>query len=329
MKNYLVISLIFFLLIVFGNLYVFRIEQNNITNYYKIAYDISFNFIKAENTAKQFQNILKIMKEHNKTNREFVTVIMKEILINEPELFGIWTVWEPNKFDNKDKLFINQLGHDNTGRFIPYWNRGKNEYYFEPCVDFDRKDERGDYYNIPKNTRKSFITKPITYKIAGKDITVVSFCYPIIINNEFLGVAGVDLSLDYLQNMIDKIHDDKSNIYSFIITQQGIIAAYPNKDFIGVSLYELNKTLKKYELFFNNGSEFSTNISENPTKIKEFVYHYIPVKLENTYWFISIAMPQDMTYQIYEIIYNNIYNIIVVLFYFIFLLYYNLKFDKR
>jgi len=92
MKNYLVISLIFFLLIVFGNLYVFRIEQNNITNYYKIAYDISFNFIKAENTAKQFQNILKIMKEHNKTNREFVTVIMKEILINEPELFGIWTV---------------------------------------------------------------------------------------------------------------------------------------------------------------------------------------------------------------------------------------------
>ncbi len=56
-------------------------------------------------------------------NREEMNETLKEVIKDNSNILGIWTVWEANALDGKDAMFRNTDGHDETGRFIPYWYR--------------------------------------------------------------------------------------------------------------------------------------------------------------------------------------------------------------
>lgn len=83
-------------------------------------------------------------------DRDTANEILKKILKNNPTFLGIGAIWEPDAFDGLDYKYKNTTGHDDTGRFIPYWTIDKNKnFILEPVVGYID----GDFYNIPKKLK--------------------------------------------------------------------------------------------------------------------------------------------------------------------------------
>jgi len=158
----------------------------------------------AMNTAKVVADALNSARTHGKADRAAADAVMKGVLAGNPQLLGVWTGWEPNAFDGKDSEHVGQAGHDGTGRYIPYWNRGSGSIQLEPLVDYD-KPGAGDYYLLPKQTGVEVLIEPYVYPVAGKDTLITSLVVPIMDNGKFLGVAGVDIALANLQESVSKI----------------------------------------------------------------------------------------------------------------------------
>ncbi len=93
---------------------------------------------------------------------------MHDLLERNEQLLGIYTLWEPNALDGKDREYANKEAHDATGRFIPYVVRSDGKIIVEASIDYD-KEGTGDYYLVPKKQRSlyysSHIRTPSTEKI--------------------------------------------------------------------------------------------------------------------------------------------------------------------
>lgn len=184
-------------------------------------------------TSRGFSNSLLAVKDEGMTSsitREDVNAMLKNYLQNNTSLLGTYTLWEPDAFDGKDSLYINTTGHDKTGRFIPYWVRVNGEVSVEPLVEYETPGT-GNYYLLPKKTATETVLDPYLYPIGGKEVLMMSVVVPIIKNNQFLGITGSDISLDWLQNMVDA---DRKQLFGgsgelYIISADGTVAAATGK----------------------------------------------------------------------------------------------------
>lgn len=70
--------------------------------------------------------------------------------------------------DGNDLEFQNTLGHDSTGRFIPYLHRGqtKEEIVLEAAKYYDSLSPEGDWYQVPK--KQNLTTQPIRIIMKSK-----------------------------------------------------------------------------------------------------------------------------------------------------------------
>ena len=130
---------------------------------------------------------------------------MAEMLRQNPTVLAFSTLWEPNAFDGRDAEFAGKApGHDASGRYLPYWNRGSGAVAVEPLVDYD-KAGANDWYIVPKQTGKDALMEPYLYKVAGKDVLMTSLMAPVMIGGSFAGVVGADYPLSGLQEQLAKV----------------------------------------------------------------------------------------------------------------------------
>lgn len=125
------------------------------------------------------------------------------MLDRHPEFVGVWTVWEPNALDGKDRDFSNAPGHDATGRFVPFWNRVGGEIHVEPNVNYDVPG-LGDWYLVPTQRRCETVLDPYEVPAAGKPLFITSMVAPILIDGVCVGAAGVDVAMDDLVESHDE-----------------------------------------------------------------------------------------------------------------------------
>jgi methyl-accepting chemotaxis protein len=154
-------------------------------------------------------------------SRDQVNAMLRKVLELNPNFLGVYTLWEPDAFDGKDSLYKGSLGHDETGRFIPYWVRSGNEIIVEPLMGYE-EEGAGDYYLIPKRTLQEQIIDPYLYPIDGVDVLLTSLVVPIIVDGEFLGIAGVDMGLTFLQGIADQQLEKGAEL--LIISNNGTVA---------------------------------------------------------------------------------------------------------
>ena len=166
--------------------------------------------------------------------REQANAILNEVLTSNPDFLGVYTAWEPNAFDGLDSQFINTSGTDESGRFIPYWVRGGDgKIKMDPLVDYETEGA-GEYYLCSKRTKNECLIDPYLYEIDGKMVLITSTVAPIIINGTFYGIAGVDIKLEFLQGMVDKLDLYNKTAKLVIISNTGTIAGVTgNPDFVG------------------------------------------------------------------------------------------------
>ena len=126
-------------------------------------------------TARTMAASLEGTRRHGTPSRAEANALLRGVLegTSPKDVLSLSTCWEPNAFDGKDKDYVGRPGHDATGRFIPYWNRGDGtKAVLEPLVDYE-KPGAGDWYLVARNSGRESIMEPYFYPIAG-DVSPVS-----------------------------------------------------------------------------------------------------------------------------------------------------------
>jgi|GEM_PF-486739 len=149
----------------------------------------------AGNPAKALADTFAGLRGLGVTQRGIFHDILRETLGRHPEFLGVWTVWEPDALDGRDRDFADAPGHDSTGRFIPFWHRRGGSIHVEPNVNYDVPG-LGDWYFVPMQRRRETVLDPYEVPADGSPVFITSMVAPIFVGGECRGVAGVDVAMD-------------------------------------------------------------------------------------------------------------------------------------
>ncbi|WP_244603647.1 ATP-binding protein [Methanococcoides sp. AM1] len=223
--------------------------------------------------------------EDRTCDREEINLILKEILVKNPELIGTYVCFEPDAYDGRDSEYANTTGHDSTGRFIPYWNKLDGNISLDPLKDY----EELDYYMLPKSTGNYVLTEPYWYS----EKIIISHSTPIFHEGHFIGIGGVDVTLNGLDAIVSNITVFQ-NGYAILSSNQGVILSHPTKkEWIGEkTLYDLNDELAKMADDIKEGKSGHIETID-PVTGKQVVAFYEPTK-EGNYSFILVVPKEDM-----------------------------------
>lgn len=244
----------------------------------------------AISTARTLSQALSGVKDQEsgvRLDRDQVNNLLQILVLRNPHLIGTYTCWEPDAFDGMDKDFAKTTGHDETGRFIPYWCRGDNgEVVVEPLMEYESEGV-GDYYQKPKQNHKECIIDPFIYPVQGKDTLMTSLVAPIMVDDTFYGIAGVDVGLNFLQGLADKVELYDGSAEVAIISYNGTVAAVSGKpELAGKPYNDIAQDWEDNLEHVTKGREF-INMLEDELSVFE------PIKIGNTItpWSVNIRIP--------------------------------------
>ncbi|WP_338669031.1 methyl-accepting chemotaxis protein [Pseudodesulfovibrio methanolicus] len=162
--------------------------------------------------------------------------ILLKVLENNPEFLGAYSAWEPNALDGQDSLHAGNksTGHDDTGRFVPYWNRDENGRIarqalvgYEDASKHPNGVTKGGWYLFPRQRHKENILDPFPYIVQGRQEWLTTMSAPIMLDGKFLGVAGTDLRLKFIQQLSEEVakslYGGKARVQ--VISYLGIVVA--------------------------------------------------------------------------------------------------------
>ncbi|MFQ7901067.1 methyl-accepting chemotaxis protein [Stutzerimonas degradans] len=214
----------------------------------KYAGEIRAEFTKALEAARGMATTFAVAKMSAADNggleigRDQVNAVLLNVLKSYPDFNGTYSCWEPDAIDGQDALFAGtQNGNnDQTGRFTPYWTRGADgKIAVQPLVEYDTLDKhpngvlKGGWYIGPKENRRESVLGPLPYIVQGKQVWLATLSVPIVVNGRFMGVAGTDYNLDFVQKISQevsgKLFDGQGEVA--IISDQGLVVAesrHPN-----------------------------------------------------------------------------------------------------
>ncbi len=227
--------------------------------------------------------------------RAEANVILEDFIERNPDFIGVYVMFEPNTFDGKDAEFVGKSGHDDTGRFIPYWSRDEQgQGVLEPSLNYNLEG-KGDYYLIPKKTRREAVIDPYLYPVRGKEVLMTSLVVPILDKQKnFVGLAGIDLGLQDIQKLISSLRlTDYTTAYATFYSADGTIISTRNASYIGQNIKEVD----------NQDSQYVTAIlSHQPFFIKRqssilqdaVITSSAPLEIGNSgiHWTVVINIPE-------------------------------------
>ena len=261
----------------------------------KLAYQQSVEM--ASNYANQFDADMKanlaiaktistVMASYETADREEAILILENLLLDNPHLLGTYVAFEPDAFDGKDTEYVNAPAHDETGRFVPYWNKMNGTASVAPLLHYDTSD----YYQLPKATKKDVLTEPYFYE----GVFMVSYVSPIIKGGKFAGIGGVDVSLEYVDEVVSKVRTFDTG-YAFMVSNEGILLSHPtHKDWIGKkNFYDFGgEELKKASLNIKKGVGGHLETTD-PTTGKTVIMFYEPVETGD-FAFVLVVPKEEM-----------------------------------
>ena len=241
--------------------------------------------------AKTFESFQDIPPENR---RSYFNSLQKEILRDSEKFIDVWTVWEPNALDKLDYKFKNTEGHDNSGRFIPYWTKVNGKISMVPLTEY----VSSFWYEKPKTSQHGILIEPNKYELQGNMIYVAGTAIPIRDKTgKSLGVVGIDYSLDYMQEKLSQEVFFKSG-YAILISAKGTVLAHKNKNLISKTLPEFeNKEIADY--FFDAKMSLTPFLIETQINGNKHLEVFTPVKIgrTNEVWFVGTSIPEKEIYE--------------------------------
>ncbi|MBK7318275.1 GAF domain-containing protein [Candidatus Villigracilis affinis] len=243
-------------------------------------------------TARALAQAFTSIKDQSNTeamSRSQVNAMLRQVLIENPSFLGTYTLWEPNAFDGLDATFTGAAVHDNTGRFIPYWVRSDDgSVVATALVDYETPG-LGDWYLLPRQTKTEVTVAPLIYPVQGVDTVMASFVVPILYNDEFYGIAGVDAPIAFVQDLVDQVDLYNGQAGAVLMTSDGTLISVRNQpDLVNQPATEIYPDFAELQSRIEAGDSF---ISMSPDG--QYLRAFAPVDLGRTgkHWSFGLLIP--------------------------------------
>lgn len=146
--------------------------------------------------------------------------ILNAVVKNNDELFGSCIAFEPNSFINDKE------------QFAPYYYRTEEGIKYKELGLTDYNYFIWDWYNTPKQKGISVWSEPYLDE-GGGDVIMATYSIPFYAdtgnNRKFAGVVTADISLSWLERLIDSINIYETG-YAFIVSNNGTIITHPHAE---------------------------------------------------------------------------------------------------
>jgi sigma-B regulation protein RsbU (phosphoserine phosphatase) len=176
--------------------------------------------------AKIPENLAALL-EHSRYSEDEVSILLRQMVENNPEVFGAAVAFEPHAY-RSDAVY-----------FAPYWHRSGEEILFTYLGGETYRYFTSDWYQLPKELGRAVWSEPY-YGGGGGGIIMSTYSVPFFEsgdgNRRFMGVVTVDVSLQWLQSIVSAIHISRTG-YAFLISRNGVVVTHPRDNWI------MNETL--------------------------------------------------------------------------------------
>ncbi|WP_295471471.1 methyl-accepting chemotaxis protein [uncultured Pseudomonas sp.] len=234
-------------------------------------------------------------------SREALITLTRDALEKNPRLIDSYISWERNGLLHNDAAYTDREypGIDTDGRFIPLWYRNDDgSVELNKVTDLDNSAllptgvRANEFYMCAKETGKGCVVDPAPYPIGNRTVMLASFIAPIMVNGQFQGIAGADLSVDFIQDMLEKADQGLYNgagEIALIASNGGLVAYTKDKSKLGQkasSLFDANEIANLAKL---SNDQVSYDLDEEHGHIEV----YMPFTLGSTSarWTLMMQLP--------------------------------------
>jgi methyl-accepting chemotaxis protein len=233
----------------------------------------------AFNAAELLAENLSCMQTGNMLTRPLADRIIRHTLESNTKFLSVWAIYDRNAFDGQDHLHINAPGSTSTGLFSCgyFWKNNRVE---EDPGD-DEEDLKADYFTIPRQTLKPYLMEPYLYSYdEQEEILETSVIIPIIVNAQFKGVVGIDISLQHLQELSAGVNTFNGS-YTMMYTQKGTVVFGGPNDNPGeiTPLFQHSGSLLTTSVL--EGKEYQS-LKDKSFKNKNDIVVLVPVKFQKS-----------------------------------------------
>ncbi len=227
-------------------------------------------------------------------DREASLEYARRILEASHDVTGCYYGYEPDA-DGKDAASLETLpkaAMDSSGRFIPYWfvsTPQPRQIELEPMVDLNTSlHYQGSKQQFARTLKAApLVTEPYVYE--GK--MIVEQVYPIVVDGEFKGIAGVDFALADVESKLRRLAR-QLKLDMFLISSRGRFIA-STTDPLDADRDELTEYLKTSEVsatvyrnllepMIAEKNKFDLVLDVDPQD--QQTYYYASVRIPNGGW---------------------------------------------
>jgi methyl-accepting chemotaxis protein len=225
--------------------------------------------------------------------RAVFNAMLHSIVEEHIEITGAWCAWEPDTLEGNDALYARIEGSDAQGRFIPYWYREANG---DIELELLEDPYTSDYYTVSRNSGKHAILEPYTYTVGNTVTLLTSITTPITINGRVVGVVGVDLDLDTIQEMYSDNEAPFGTGFTAVFSNESMVVAHFDPSRIGKNMRETEgdmngQYMDEIVAAVKNGETYSFSNYIAPIKTQVNAV-FSPVKIGDTPpWSYAVAIP--------------------------------------
>ena len=250
---------------------------------------------------------------HNR-RREILSNYLKTTLRDNPKFLSVWSILEPDALDTLKQQYKNKVGSTILGNFRYVYYRQDDEIVLSRYVEQDPEAVlSGNVYSLVKQRMQITVVDPYYYSYSGNksdEILETNIVSPVIENDNFLGVVGIDVPLITISEQINQYQPIEGS-FAFLLSHHGQIVSFPEENAIGKNLNDIgfisNDSLDLNALI-NSGETYSYYTNYDNQK------YYItaaPVKITgtSTSWYVNMALPES---HITENALSTIYNALLV-----------------
>lgn len=265
-----------------------------------VAKDVSSYMNRAFDTPETMNAIVEaaIANPDKRLSRDELQQLARQALVANKLVSSAYIQFEKNGYDGLDSQMLGSGEHTTSiGTMETYWVRDGStltHYATEDPVSkySDTRNDLGDreseWYLCSYETGKTCIVEPYLYEIeAGKEVLMTSLVTAVKRNGQFVGVAGSDIDLPVLQQLMDRmsseLFDGQAELH-LLTAKKRIVASSEYSSKLSRPLSEAN-------------SEFATQVSANKNKLfgtgnLMAVSQDIYIEAPDMHWQLVLTVPE-------------------------------------
>jgi len=190
----------------------------------------------AQTTARLFEQYAAIPEA---ARRPFINRTLEGILESNPDIFGIWTIWEPDALDGGDAmhLALGTEGTNSAGRFAPYLYRSGGQTRLR-AIDGAGGAWQGGHYQAAMGGAPGAVRDPFFVSGAEGQTLAASITATIHSGGRVAGVVGIDFDTGKIQERALSLFPFDNGVTKVFSNNGTIVGQHLYPERIGTNILE-------------------------------------------------------------------------------------------